>query len=520
LPDAGVREPEINPWLVAVSVMSATFMEVLDTTVVNVSLPHVAGSLSATVDESTWALTSYLVANAIILPLAGWLARQFGRKRLLMLSVGGFTAASLLCGLAPSLPLLILFRIIQGTTGGALQPLSQAVMLEAFPPEQRGKAMAFWGLGIVVAPILGPVLGGWLTDSYSWRWVFYINLPVGLLALVMIERFVHDPHYIRPGAGRIDWTGIGLLAVGIGALQVFLDKGQEDDWFASDSITMLAVVSAVALAAFLVHELRTAHPVVDLRVLRVRTFSAGVVLMSVVGFVLFGSLVLLPIFLQTLLGYPALQAGIALSPRGVGSFLAMPLVGMIIGRIEARKLLAAGLVLGCVTLLWLGGLNLDAGYWDIFWPQFLQGAALALLFVPLTTISMDPIPRESMGNATSIFNLMRNIGGSLGIAVATTILERRQQLHTSMLAAHVDVYNPQARALFEQIRAALEARGSDVVTAGQQALVIVNGLVRRQAAALAFTDVFRLLGILFLLVLPLLFLMRRPRAGRGAGPAH
>jgi len=513
-------ERAINPWLIAVAVMSATFMEVLDTTVVNVSLPHVAGNLSASIDESTWVLTSYLVANAIILPLAGWLARRFGRKRLLMLSVSGFTAASFLCGLAPSLPLLILFRVIQGTTGGALQPLSQAVLLEAFPPEQRGRAMAFWGLGIVVAPILGPVLGGWLTDSYSWRWVFYINIPIGMIALVMIERFVHDPPYLTRGAGRVDWTGIGLLALGIGALQIFLDKGQEDDWFASDAMTMLAIVSALSLAAFVVHELRAGDPVVDLRVLRVRTFSAGVVLMTVVGFVLFGSLVLLPIFLQTLLGYPALQAGIALAPRGVGSFLAMPLVGMIIGRIEARKLLASGLVIGAVTLFWLGGLNLDAGYWDIFWPQFLQGIALALLFVPLTTISMDPIPRESMGNATSIFNLMRNIGGSLGIAVATTILERRRQLHVSVLRSHVDAYSPQTQALFAQIQGALMARGSDAVTAGQQALVVVNGFVQRQAAALAFTDVFRILGVLFLLVLPLLPLMKRPRSGRGPSAAH
>jgi len=513
-------ERAINPWLIAVAVMSATFMEVLDTTVVNVSLPHVAGNLSASIDESTWVLTSYLVANAIILPLAGWLARRFGRKRLLMLSVSGFTAASFLCGLAPSLPLLILFRVIQGTTGGALQPLSQAVLLEAFPPEQRGRAMAFWGLGIVVAPILGPVLGGWLTDSYSWRWVFYINIPIGMIALVMIERFVHDPPYLTRGAGRVDWTGIGLLALGIGALQIFLDKGQEDDWFASDAMTMLAIVSALSLAAFLVHELRAGDPVVDLRVLRVRTFSAGVVLMTVVGFVLFGSLVLLPIFLQTLLGYPALQAGIALAPRGVGSFLAMPLVGMIIGRIEARKLLASGLVIGAVTLFWLGGLNLDAGYWDIFWPQFLQGIALALLFVPLTTISMDPIPRESMGNATSIFNLMRNIGGSLGIATATTLLARRQQQHTSALVSHVDVYNPQARAVLEQMKGAFLARGADAVTAAHQAEVALWGTVQRQAAMLSFTDVFRLLAFVFVVLLPLVFLMRSPRAGKGPAAVH
>jgi DHA2 family multidrug resistance protein len=517
--DAAVRPRTVNPWLVAVAVMSATFMEVLDTTVVNVSLPHIAGSLSATIDESTWALTSYLVANAIVLPLAGWLSHQFGRKRLLMFSVGGFTLASLLCGFAPSLPFLVLFRVIQGTTGGALQPLSQAVLLEAFPPEERGKAMGFWGLGIVVAPILGPVLGGWLTDSYSWRWVFYINLPVGIVALAMMEMFVFDPPYIGRRGERVDWTGIGLLTLGIGALQIFLDKGQEDDWFASRLMTSLAVVSAVALAAFLAHELRVEHPVVDLRVFRLRTYATGVFLITMVGFVLYGSLVLLPILLQTLLGYPSLQAGIALSPRGVGSFLAMPLVGLALGRIDARRLLAAGLVGGSATLFWLGALNLQAGYWDVFWPQFVQGISLALLFVPLTTITMDPIPRESMGNATSIFNLMRNIGGSLGIAVATTILARRQQLHTTVLGAHVDLYNPQARALLDQLRAAFVARGADLATAAEQARAAAFGLVQRHAAMLSFNDMFRLMALLFVLLLPLLFLMRPPRAGRGpAGP--
>jgi MFS transporter, DHA2 family, multidrug resistance protein len=518
--EAGPRPRVVNPWIVAIAVMSATFMEVLDTTVVNVSLPHIAGDLSATIDESTWALTSYLVANAIILPLAGWLSHQFGRKRLLMASVGGFTVASLLCGLAPTLPFLILFRVIQGTTGGALQPLSQAVLLEAFPPEQRGKAMGFWGLGIVVAPIFGPVLGGWLTDSYSWRWVFYINLPVGIAALVMIKLFVFDPAYIGKRGERVDWTGIGLLALGIGALQIFLDKGQEDDWFASRAMTTLAIVSAFALAAFLVHELRVEHPVVDLRVFRLRTYATGVFLITMVGFVLYGSLVLLPIFLQTLLGYPSLQAGIAMSPRGMGSFLAMPLVGLVLGRVDARRLLGAGLVGGSVTLFWLGSLNLQTGYWDVFWPQFVQGISLALLFVPLTTITMDPIPRESMGNATSMFNLMRNIGGSLGIAVATTLLARRQQIHTSVLGAHVDVYSPQARALLEQLRAAFMARGADLATATQQARAAVFGLVQRQAAMLSFTDVFRLMALLFVCLLPLLFLMKTPRAGRGPAAIH
>src|SRR5215470_12415173 len=395
------EHPNINPWIIAVSVMLATFMEVLDTSVVNVSLPHIAGSLSASIDEATWTVTSYLVANAIILPMTGWLAATFGRKRLLMLSVVGFTAASFLCGLAPTLPTLIIFRVLQGATGGALQPLSQAVLLEAFPPHDRGKAMGFWGLGIVVAPILGPVLGGWLTDSYSWRWVFYINIPVGIASIVMTKLFIFDPPYLRQENRSVDYWGIGMLAVGIGALQILLDKGQEEDWFASNLMVALAAISAVSLTALIIHELTTDSPVVDLRVFKARSYAVGVFLMTVVGFVLYGSMVLLPIMLQTLLSYPPLQAGIAMAPRGLGAFIMMPITGLMTGRFDARKLLTVGLMIGGGSLLWLSNLNLEAGYWDVFWPQLIQGIGMSLLFVPLTTVSMDPIPRERMGNATS-----------------------------------------------------------------------------------------------------------------------
>ena len=434
----------INPWIIAISVMFATFMEVLDTTVVNVSLPHIAGSLSATIDEATWVLTSYLVANAIILPMTGWLASVFGRKRLLMLSVVGFTGASFLCGLAPTLGSLIVFRIMQGATGGALQPLSQAVLLEAFAPKDRGKAMGFWGLGIVVAPILGPVLGGYLTDSYSWRWVFYINIPVGIASIVMTKMFIFDPPYLKQEKRRVDYWGIGMLAVGIGALQIVLDKGQEEDWFSSHMIAILAVISAVTIIALIVHELRTDDPVVDLRVFKTRTYAVGVFLMTIVGFVLYGSMVLLPIMLQTVLGYPPLQAGIAMAPRGIGSFFMMPLTGLMTGKFDPRKLLSVGLVVGGGTLIFLGTLNLSAGYWDIFWPQLIQGAGMALLFVPLTTVTMDSIPRERMGNATSLFNLMRNIGGSVGIATTGTLLSRHTQATTNMLGANVTIYSPAA----------------------------------------------------------------------------
>jgi len=509
----------VNPWIVAIAVMFATFMEVLDTTVVNVSLPHIAGNLSATIDESTWVLTSYLVANAIILPLTGWLARHFGRKRLLMTSVAGFTISSLLCGMAPNLPLLVAFRLLQGATGGAMQPLSQAVLLEAFPPHERGKAMGFWGLGIVVAPIFGPVLGGWLTDTYSWRWVFYINLPVGIVSLVMTQLYVFDPSYLRKDTDKIDYWGIGLLALWVGALQLALDLGQERDWFSSPFITTLAVVCGIGVIAFIVRELMAKEPVIDLHVFRIRTYSTGVFLMTTLGFVLYGSLVLLPMMLQTLLGYPSLQAGIAMAPRGLGSFIGMPVVGMLIGRVDARKMVAFGLTAGGFTLFWLGHLNLNAGYWDIFWPQFFQGLALSALFVPLTTISMDPIPRERMGNATSLFNLMRNLGGGIGIATTGTLLARNQQEYVNVLGAHVTPFSPAAQASFEAARRGFIASGADPVTATQRAYAALFGAVQRQAAMVSFVDLFRLLGGIFLLLLPLVLLMRRPR-GRATAAAH
>jgi DHA2 family multidrug resistance protein len=506
----------VNPWIVATAVMFATFMEVLDTTVVNVSLPHIAGSLSASVDEAAWALTSYLVANAVILPMTGWLASQFGRKRTLLTAVFGFTAASVLCGLAPSLKMLILFRIVQGATGGALQPLSQAVMLEAFPPQDRGKAMAFWGFGIVVAPMLGPVLGGWLTDNFSWRWIFYINLPVGLGSVIMTRLFIFDPPYIRRENRGIDFWGIGLLTVGVGALQIVLDKGQEADWFASHWMTALAMIASMALAIFIFHEMRSPNPVVNLRVFKLRTYTAGVFLMTVMGFVLYGSMLLLPIFLQTLLGYPALAAGIAMAPRGLGSFLMMPLVGTVLGRFDPRKVLGAGLIGAAWSLYALSKLNLEAGYWDIFWPQFVQGACLAMLFVPLTTITMDPIPREEMGNATSMFNLMRNVGGSIGIASATTYLFRRQQFHTNVLAAHVNPSSPQIQLYLHGLASTLMSRGSDPYTATQRADGALWGMVLRQASMISFVDTFRAMAVVFLLVLPLLLVLKRPRA-RGGG---
>lgn len=498
--------------------MLSAVMEVLDTSVVNVSLPHISGSLSATVDEATWVLTSYIVANAIILPISGWLASYFGRKRLLLTVITGFTLSSVLCGLAPSLSALIFFRILQGTTGGGLQPLSQAVLLESFPVEERGKAMAVWGMGIVAAPVLGPAIGGWLTDNYSWRWVFYINLPVGILSLVMTYLYIQDPPYLRRVSRGVDFWGLSLLVVGMGALQVMFDQGQEKDWFSSNWITLLAVLAAIGLTAFVVHELRTDNPLVDFRLLRFRTFAAGVFVIGVLGFVLYGSLVLLPLFMQTLLGFPAVVAGLWSMPRGLGTMVFMPVTGWMLGRRwDPRWLLAVGLVTVSAAFFLYSGLDLDIDPQALAWPQVIQGIGLALVFVPLSTIAMDPIPLESMGFATSIFSLVRNVGASMGISFVTTELARRSQLHQARLAEDVTIYGTQLQSEMSRAGAAL---GRTITPDSPTGLQLVYGQVLRQASAMSFLELFYVLGVLFLLIVPVVWFMRRPRQHRGAAPAH
>jgi DHA2 family multidrug resistance protein len=498
--------------------MLSAVMEVLDTSVVNVSLPHIAGNLSATVDEATWVLTSYIVANAIVLPISGWLASYFGRKRLLLAVISGFTISSVLCGIAPSLSALIFFRVLQGTTGGGLQPLSQAVLLETFPVEERGKAMAFWGLGIVVAPILGPTIGGWLTENYSWRWVFYINVPVGILSLLMVYLYIQDPPYLRRVSRRIDAWGLGLLVIGMASFQVMLDQGQEKDWFSSDWIRVLAVLAAVGLTWFVVHELTTAEPIVDFRLLRYRTYAAGVFIVTVLGFVLYGSLVLLPLFMQTLLGFSALTAGIWSAPRGIGTLLFTPVTGVLLGRRwDPRVMLGVGLIATGAAFLLYAGLNLNIAPIDLLWPQLIQGAGMALVFVPLSTISMDPIPLESMGYATSIFSLMRNIGASAGISFVTTNLARRAQIHQAMLVSNVTIYNP---ALQRDLSGLGTALGQHVPATSPLGLQMVQGELLRQASVMSFLDLFFILGALFIAVTPVVWLMRRPKHLRSAPAAH
>jgi DHA2 family multidrug resistance protein len=488
--------------------MLATFMEVLDTTVVNVSIPHIAGNLASTNEEGTWVVTSYLVSNAVVLPISGWLANYMGRKRLLLTCVAGFTLTSLCCGLAATLPQLIIFRVLQGLTGGGLQPLAQAILLETFPKERHGHAMAAFGIGILLAPILGPTLGGWITDNYTWRWIFYLNLPVGVLSLFLMNRFVVDPHYIKRSGARIDLWGISFLALGIGSLQVLLDTGERKDWFSSQYIRTFAVLCVVGLVALIIRELTTDHPVVDLRVLKNRSFGAGVFLISMLGFILYASLVLLPLYLQTLMGYPAYNSGLALSPRGIGALLFTPLAGHLTTKTDPRRLLVVGLVLGSITMFDLSGLNLYAGFWDIFWAQVLQGIALSFLFIPLMALAMARIPPQKMGNATSIFNLMRNIGGSIGIAVMTTFLARRTQLHQDHLVANVRAGDVQTLRYLQGLRAHFVALGADDVTASRKALGAVYGLVQQHAAMLAFVEAFWVMGVVFLLMLPLVALLQ------------
>ena len=513
--------PSHNPWFIAVAVMAATFMEILDTSVANVALPHIAGNLSATTEQSTWVLTSYLVANAIVLPITGWLGLYFGRKCLLMVCIAAFTAASVLCGLAPSLPFLIVARILQGAGGGAMLPISQAILLESFPPEKRGVAMATFGMGVVVAPILGPTLGGWITDNYSWRWIFYINVPVGILAVLMAEAFIEDPPYIRHAkVERVDVIGFALLAIWLGTLETVLDKGQEKDWFSSDWIRWFAIISVLAFLCFVIRELCSAHPIVDLRVLKNRNFSAGVLLITVLGAVLYGTTAALPIFLQTLMGYSALESGMALSPRGIGAFFTTLLVGRLVGKVPNRVLLATGFGLLSVSSFWLGRINLQIGIQNVIWPSVLNGIAISFIFVPLTTSAMGHLRLDQMGNATGIYNLMRNLGGSMGIALVMTFIARRTQTHQALMVGHLTAYDPAYRETIARVTAALSP-DLGLSNAEPVAQMLVYQMLGEQARLWSFVDNFRLFGVVALASVALVFLFKRVKHSPGtAAAAH
>lgn len=517
-----IWRPRFSPWLVGMVVSTATFMEVLDTSVANVALPHIAGNLASTTDESTWVLTSYLVSNAIILPMSGWFSALLGRKRFYMACVVLFTISSLLCGLAPSLGLLILFRVLQGLGGGGLQPSVQAILVDIYPPAKRGMGMALYGVAVVTAPIIGPTLGGWITDNFSWRWIFLINIPVGVMSLLLTYFMLEDPPHLlrkRLGAGfRIDYMGMGLLALGLGSLQIMLDKGEREDWFSSDLIITLAVIAALSLLAAVFWELRHDHPIADLRLLKDRNFALATITLFCLGFVLYSSTMLLPLLLQTLLGYTAMLAGMALSPGGLMTMLLMPLVGWLLGRVEARWLMVCGLTVGALALFHMAGFSLAIDFQTAVWSRIYLAAGLAFLFVPLNTSAYHFIPKERVNNASGLFNLARNIGGSVGIAVMITQLSRRAQFHQSALIAHLTPYDEPFRQAIQSATNFLAGHSADPVAGVAAANQMLYGQVQRQAAMMAYVDLFQLAGMIFVAVIPLVLLMRKalPEKGRPA----
>jgi MFS transporter, DHA2 family, multidrug resistance protein len=510
----------VNPWLIAASVMLATFMEVLDTAIASVALPYIAGSLSASTDEATWVLTSYLVANAVILPASNWFSVRFGRKRFLVTCVLIFTAASFCCGAAPTLSLMLLARIVQGAGGGALQPLSQAILLESFEPQKRGAAMAVFAFGVVVAPVLGPTLGGWLTDAYSWRYAFYINVPIGILAAFMIGRFVKDPPYIaKAKAGKFDNLGFGLLIVWTGCLQIVLDKGQEDDWFGATWVRFAVAAMVIAFVAFLVHAFRSNKPLVDLRVFKDRNFAVGCFLMLLFGVSIYSTITVLPLFYQELLGYTAFTAGLVVGPRGIGSIIGMPVIALLGARLDARYLLTFGFIVFGVTSLIFGNANLGIGPTTFLWPIIITGFALSFVFVPITTESYGTLRNEQIGNASGLFNLIRNIGGSIGISVAQTLLTRRSDFHQNEITNYV----ARSQIWFQQQTNGLnqflgQARNpSNALQASRGTLYRELG---QQALLWAFVDVFRWIALLCFGCVVFVWLFRKVGHGKAPVGAH
>ncbi len=517
------RDGVTNPWVIAVVVMLATFMEVLDTSVANVSLPHIAGNLSASVDESTWVLTSYLVSNAIVLPLSGWFSSIFGRKRFYMFCVALFTVSSFLCGLAPSLGLLVFFRVLQGAGGGALQPVSQAILVESFPREKQGMAMAFYGMGVVLAPVIGPTLGGWITDNWSWRWIFFINIPVGVLSIVLTRLLIFDPPYLLRRAWKaikIDYVGLGFLSVGLGFLQIMLDKGQTDDWFGSSFIIWCASLTVIGLVGMVLWELYTDEPVINLRLLKDRNFAISAFSMFMLGVVLYGTTVLLPIYLQTLMGYTATKSGLVLSPGGLAVMVMMPIVGILLSKFQPRWLVIVGVLITSASLFYMSTFNLEISYGIAARARVYQSLGMAFLFVPINTMAFYFIPKEKTNSATGIINLARNIGGSVGISAVTTMLARGSQTHQQILAANVNPLNPAYRQMMAGTTGALMAGGASHAQAVAEAHGILYGMVQRQASMLAFVDNFRLLGIGAAVIIPLMFLMKKISPQKGAVVAH
>jgi DHA2 family multidrug resistance protein len=500
----------VNPWLVTLSVMLPTFMEVLDTAIASVALPYIAGSLSASNSEATWVLTSYLVANAVILPASNWFARRFGRKRFLLTCVVIFTVASFFCGAAPSLGVILLARVCQGAGGGALQPLSQSILLESFPIQKRSMSMAAYGLGIVVAPVIGPTLGGWLTDTFSWRYAFYINIPVGILAFIMITRFVHDPPYIKNAkVGAFDNIGFGLLMVWTGSLQIVLDKGQEDDWFGATWVRWTVTALVVSLLLWIWHSWTHPKGLLDLHVLKDRNFRTGCILVTMLGMCIYITIAILPLYYQEILGYTAFTAGLVVGPRGIGSFIGSPIIGILGSRFDSRKLMTLGFCGFGVCSLIFGTINLDIGPYTLLFPIMLTGFALSFVFVPMATLMMATIPNQEMGNATGLSNMLRNIGGSIGISMATTALIRRAAVHQTELGGHITA----STWIYQQKSAAIAGYIGHRLGPAQGrpgAMGLVYALMEQQSALMAYVDIFRWTALLAFFCAAATWMFKKP----------
>ena len=512
----GGTPPGVNPWIIALTVTLATFMEVLDTSVANVAVPHIAGSLSASNDEATWVLTSYLVSNAIVLPMSGWFSELIGRKRFYMSCVALFTISSFLCGLAPSLSMLILFRVLQGAGGGGLQPSEQAILADTFPPKQRGMAFAVYGMAVVLAPAIGPTLGGWITDNFTWRWIFFINIPVGIISLLLTSRLITDPPYMKrqkQKTFRIDYIGLSLLALGLGALQVVLDKGERDDWFSSHFILILTVVAVAALIGVIVWEWLQKHPIIDLHLFKDRSFGIGVLLMFMVGFALMSSTVLIPLFLQTMMGYTAEKAGLVLMPGGFAIILVMPLVGFLLGKYDARKLLLFGFSMLSIALFYMTDFNLFIDFKHAATARAIQAIGLAFLFVPINTAAYAFLPKEKNNQASGLINLARNVGGSVGISFVTTMLTRRAQFHEATLTEHANAGSARLQAMLHATERMLIAHGSSAYEASRQAYALVSGMIAQQATMLAYIDDFWLVGVAVVVMIPFVFFMKKVKPG-------
>jgi MFS transporter, DHA2 family, multidrug resistance protein len=500
----------VNPWLVVLSVMLPTFMEVLDTAIASVALPYIAGSLSASNSEATWVLTSYLVANAVVLPASNWLARRFGRKRFLLICVVIFTVASFFCGAATSLWVILVARILQGAGGGALQPLSQSILLESFPPAERSKSMAAYGLGIVLAPVLGPTLGGWLTDTWSWRYAFYINIPIGALAVFMVSRFVHDPPYIKHAkVSPFDNIGFGLLVVWTGCLQIVLDKGQEDDWFSAIWLRWAVGALIVAFVLWVWRSWSNPKGLVDLHILKDRNLRTGCLMIALLGVCLYITIAILPLYYQEILGYTAFSAGLVVGPRGIGAFIGSPIIGFIGSRVDPRKLMTAGFLGFAICAYIFGMVDLEIGPFTLLVPIVLTGLALSFVFIPLATMSTSTIPNHEMGNATGLFNMLRNIGGSIGIAMASTAIIRRAAMHQTYLTEHL---SPSAPALQQKSASLAAFLSHRIGLAGARpgSMGVIYGQLLRQAALLAYVDVFHWTAALALVCAVCTWLFKKP----------